>query len=276
MKNFSWLFVIVLALSVSKVSAQTVATIGLGDINYKVDSDAANSRNGDATRASFARQLSLLLLDTRKFKLLDSYQLKQKLAEHELTPADYYQGDLDSAAYEMTGLDYILTGSITEFGIFERSTGPEGSEVGVAEADLRLIATSYGSEDASVTATAQLLPEAGSTETNKAEVLDQTLLQLGNDAIEQMMAVLFPLRVMKISEQGLVSLNYGQGLLAVGDTIQVFERASASNNGAVESGPPQGAVIATLEVVSTSTKFSTARILDGADRLERGLKAEIL
>lgn len=277
MKIFSCLSVIVFSLVLSTAAtAQTVATIGVGEINYKVSSDSANDRAGDATRAALARQIGLDLLDTRKFKLLSNYQLEQKLAEHDLTPADYYAGDLDPSAYELTGLDYILTGTITEFGLFERSTGPDGSEVGVAEADLRLIATSYGAENTSMTATAQNVPDDSASGYDKDEVLDQTLMLLSDDAVKQIMAELFPLRIMKISEQGVVTMNYGQGLLEVGDTLQVFERSSPDNNGAVESGPPQGAVIATLQVVATSTKFSTARILDGADRLELGLKAEVL
>lgn len=268
MKKFTYLAILVIASIGSNAIAQTISTIGIGDFEYLVESKAANDKTTLETLESVSVQIYKDLISTRKFKVLDKIQLTKQLSAENFSADGYYDGRYQGEKYHLTGLDYILTGKITEFGVFDKPSSPDNSKVALVEFDFRLISTSFGSKDISSTATAQL---AVTDDGDSESVLDQLIQNMSKEVLAKILSQEFPLRVMKVSKEGIITLNYGRGLLKPGDTVKVFAKQKKN-----KADPTNRRVVGTLQIVNTGPKFSTAQILDGSKKITRGLKAEIL
>lgn len=269
-----------LALSVALLAApniamaQKVSTIGLGDIRYDVK-NARSNRQPENVISSVNSGLKSALLNTRKFTVLDYAQLTQRLNKQNLRLENYYSKAYQGTEYSQAGLDYILTATINEFGSFQQKRGQSESIVGLVEIDFRLIGVAHLTQDidSSVSAQSSAIVEIGNSQLSD-QVLDQAIAKSVDQLVDKVTVSLFPIRVMQISEEGVITLNYGKGLFNSGDTVVVFEK----DKDVVldKSGQVTGSSVATLQIISSEKKFATAQVLDGYDRLELGQKGHLL
>jgi len=104
--------------------------------------------------------------------------------------------------------------------------------------------------------------------------MEQAIQQSVSQLVDQVISTLHPIRIMRIDDDSVITLNYGQGILESGDTILVYPKEQDIELDA--SGEPVGEAIATLQVITTQKKFASAQALDGFDRLEKGQKGQLV
>jgi len=113
-----------------------------------------------------------------------------------------------------------------------------------------------------------------SGETSAQEVLDAAIQRAVYQLVDQVISSLFPIRVMKIDDNGMVTLNYGAGWLEAGDTIFVYP---ADAEVVIDkSGNSIGDAVATLKVFTSDRKFAVAQAVNGYEGLEKGQKGKLL
>jgi len=261
--------------AISTTSAQTIASVGVGEFELDVDSEQLGSRSATDVLETLSGNLDNTLAGTRKFRVFDTNALNQELAKHNLNAQGYYDGSYRGEKYDLSGLDYIVTGTITELGLFDRNSDSSDQKVALVDIDFRLIGTSFNTEGFSDSTSVQLNVDSDSGQSEIA-TMNKAIQLASNEITKKVMGQLFPIRVMRISEQGEVILNYGQGFLSAGDTVQVYSGNSSASNGASEPGPASGNVVATLQIISSGAKFSSAQVLDGSDKIANGMKAVAL
>lgn len=275
MKKYVGLFVFAAASFCCATSyAQQVGTIGVGDITYSAKAkpellpaeNVLSALNGGVNSA---------LVDTRKFTVLDYAELKKRIEQQERTLEGYYTKQYTGTAVNQRGLDYILKADVTEFGLFKQKRGNSEDTVGLIEIDFDVIGVADVTDDFSSSVSAQYTSRiiASDAETNQ-DVINRAIQQGVDQVVDQVISTLFPIRVMKIADNGAITLNYGDGLLEAGDTVLVYpEDADIVVD---KSGEVVGDAIATLQIITTERKFSLAQALTGEEVLEKGQKGHLV
>ncbi len=276
-KTRRWVLGVILSFTVPfnvTVFAQTVGTIGVGDINYAGPEQQLRSQENIISAVS--DKFNSALLDTRKFTVLDYGQLEKRLLTQGLNLQGFYNKSYKGTELLQAGLDYILTADLVEFGLFEQVRGRSKSVVGLVDIDFKLLGVADETDGFESSVSAQARVKLAKDEAvDKDGVLDQAIDQAVDQLVDKVISTLHPIRVMKINEDnGVITLNYGRGLLQSGDTILVYPAEQKIERDA--SGEPVGESIATLQVINSEKKFATAQALDGFDRLEKGQKGQLL
>ena len=239
--------------------AQIIATIGFGDIVGKTSST-------DSVSGALSDELYTALASTRKFRVLQKAEVEKKLARRNLDLNGFYSKNYTSTALEQTGLDYILKADISNYGIVTVPIDNLGQRVAKVEVEYILLGVADSTDDFAFKAVVEKpLSQLGSDST---QALAAGLEQVVEVLVRQVTAELLPIRLMKIDEDGLVTLNYGSALLNVGDAITVYadDQILATD----ESGSPTGVSLGRLRIIEANTKFSTGQIVDGFTKIEKG------
>jgi len=254
--------------------AQTVGTIGVGDINYEVSGQKHNRRPENIINA-INSGLNDELIRTRKFTVLDYAQLTQRLSKQSLLLDNYYTKKYSGTEYSQAGLDYILTATITEFGTFRKKSGRSDTMVGLIDMDFKLIGVADLTDDFESSISAQTTASVTIGDDQAVDdLLDKVIAKSVDQLVDKVITNLFPIRVMKISDEGQVTLNYGAGLFSAGDTVLVFEKGEDVVLG--ENGEAIGNSVATLQILSVEKKFASAQALDGFKNLELGQQGHLV
>ncbi|RBP53355.1 hypothetical protein [Arenicella xantha] len=282
-KYFFWLVVRLLCavsiglVGVAPVMAQTVGAIGVGDVGFAptVDVDAQAEQN---VVAAITSRLNEALTKTRKFNVLPYSELTQKLQKQGLSLDGFYNKTYAGSDFHQAGLDYILTTKVTEFGLFKKSATDPENAIGLIDLEFTLHGVADRAVDFSSSISSQVSKRTASASDGSASnILDQAIQKGVDDLVAKMVAAVFPLSVIRIDELGNIMLNYGDGLLAQGDTVLVYPSGKAVPMDAIKNDDNTGASpIATLQIMSTDTRFSIAQALNGTDQLVRGQKGKLL
>ncbi len=254
--------------------SQQVGTIGVGDISYSADAkpDLLPVEN---VLSALNEGINSALIETRKFTVLDYAQLKSRIEQQERTLEGYYAKQYTGIAVNQRGLDYILKAEVTEFGLFKQKRGNSEDTVGLIEIDFDVIGVADVTDDFSSSVSAQYSTRITASDAEAdQDVVDRAIQQGVDQVVDQVISTLFPIRVMKIADTGAITLNYGEGLLDVGDTVLVYPKDT--DIVVDKSGEAVGDAIATLQIVSTEPKFSVAQALNGEDVLEKGQKGHLV
>ena len=265
---------VAMVLSPSYVVAQQVATIGIGDITYSAQNRSAE-RSSDYVLKALNTGINRELLSTRKFSVLEYPQLTNRLSQQGRTLDGYYAKKYTGNAVNQVGLDYILKADVTEFGLYKQGNAGVEKSIGSLELDFELVAVGDATSDFNSSLSAQhsvtLQVDAG---VSNQEVLDHAIARAVDQLVDQVVATLFPIRIMRIDEAGTVTLNYGAGLLEQGDTVFIYP--ADADIEIDKSGKPADGAVATLQVTSSERKFATAQALSGFQDLEKGQKGKLL
>jgi len=163
-------FGLFLALGLSNVTfAQTVATIGIGDISYASSAKNTSGRSAENIVSALSSGINAALLKTRKFSVLDYAQLTQRLNEQDLSLNDYYNKTAELGNFQQAGLDYILTASVNETGLFKQKRGSSVNAIGLVDVDFKLIGAADVTSDitSSLSAQSDIRISAGDTESER-------------------------------------------------------------------------------------------------------------
>lgn len=268
-------FVLILGLvPLGSVMAQTVGSIGIGDITIDASVDEPLKSRADTIEA-IESGLNNALIKTRKFTVLNHDQLTDRLRKQGRSLASYYDKSYSGTEYSQAGLDYILTANVTELGVFTKKRSKSENVIGLLDIDFRLIGVADVTSDISSGVSAQVSKRVVTGDENQVdEVLDEVVAQAVNQLVDQVIAGLFPVRVMQIADNGEIKLNYGAGLLSPGDTVLVFPKGQ--DVVVDESGEVIAESIATLQIVSVEKKFAAAQALTGFSNIEKGQQGHVL
>ena len=112
MKKAICLFVVGVVLTVSsQVWAQEdrqKMVVGIGDVQYK----AAGRSQSDA----FGDMLLTALVRTRKFKIIERARMEEIMKEQGMSMFGVASGGYSGGGLNIRGVDYVITGAITEYG----------------------------------------------------------------------------------------------------------------------------------------------------------------
>lgn len=241
--------------------AQLVGTIGVGDLRYVASS--RSDANNQSLIGTVTGRIEETLTKTRKFSLLDLDQLEQRFSSQGLNLSGFYRKDYDSSELKQIGLDYILTAGVSVAGKPTLKNGKQSGLLGL-KIDAKLFGVGHATEDISFTVSSGL---TNSDLNGNDAVINRAVDKL----VAQIIAELHPIRVIGIDEEGLLTLNYGEGWLSAGDTVLVYPTEQSEGEQAqINATPIAKLPIATLKVSSNLKKFATAKALTGFDALELG------
>jgi hypothetical protein len=275
MKKISLMTCLAALLSLAApVSSQTVGTISVGDISYVAEKSV--HRDSDSLVSSITSGLNSALTESRKFNVLTYAELQKRLSDQGRSLEGYYKSAYISDSFDQAGLDYIVTADITGFSVSKQKRSNIETAAAVLDLNFKLYGVADITEDSTGAVSAKVTTQISSASGNDGvqAVIDASVKKAVDQLVNQMLSGLFPIRVMKISEEGAITLNYGKGLLAPGDTVKVYPKGIDIELDA--SGGPIGETIATLKIISSEKQFSIAQILDGKEFLEKGQQGVLL
>ena len=288
----------VLALSIGlAAAAQDTAPerirIGVGNIEYRApDSDqnkiySAFGRGVREDTRAFIDMLTTALVKTQKFDVIERDRMEDILKEQAMggfgITSDGYS-DLNLA-----GLDYVVIGAITQYGVTEEgaSFGGFGAAKKMANmaVDVRILDVENGTAALAETVTVQADgSRAFAVEGLGARVKDDNSQLLGTvmrlaarDITFAAVSSIYPIRVATKTASGEVILNYGDGLLQDGDTLHIFSEGESFTDPATgEVLGSEEQLVARISITSAENRFSKARILSEHAPVEAGMIAKIV
>ena len=257
----------------TQAEAQTIGTISVADVVYSTDNN--EFRSGDDLVSSITSGLNTALTKSRKFNVLSYAELQKRLDDQGRTLKGYYDNAYANDSYDQTGLDYIVTVDIVDFDVLKQKRGNSETAVSVVDLNFKLYGVADITEDHIDSVSVQVATKVRTNNEGQLQaVIDSSVKKAVDQLVDKMISGLFPIRVMKISEEGAITLNYGEGLLAPGDTIMIYPKGVDIKLD--ETGEPIGEAIATLQVISAERKFSIAQPLDGQELLQKGQQGVLL
>jgi len=264
-------------------------TIGIGEIKLSTSGNNRHARAGrrdaDETMA-FQDMLATALIKTRKFNVIERAQLGQLLNEQALsTHAGIVEGGAEMG--KISGVDYLIFGSITELGVSEQAMGFRGA-FGAAKktarmaVDLRIVESESGM--AILAESVEVEAKMGNTIAVKgfshgqqeSDPLGDVMRQAANAAVQLIVSSIYPIKVIAVQKSGTIVLNYGNALLKVGDVLDVFIVGEAFVD--PDTGEELGAEeekVGQIQVTSTHAKFSKSTLVEGSGYLSAIVKGSI-
>ena len=268
---FTALDVLILALLTNLALAQTafaqqIGTIGIGDIT--VSAAQNESLTKQTILAAYENRINSALVDTRKFTVLNHQALEARLANQGLTLDGYYDGEYrKNGIFDQFGLDYIFKLDISKFSLTSAKQG--NAKSATVNLEYQMFGVADLTQDFQASISIQVAAETGAESTQ--QLFDRALEKSVVRLTQHLTTTLFPIRVVKRSEDLEFTLNYGKGYLEVGDSLSVYADDTAIALGS--SGEPIGTPIAVLKIISVDQKFALARAINGENVVEKGLPA---
>ncbi|WP_353409081.1 hypothetical protein [Arenicella sp. 4NH20-0111] len=257
----------------SSLYAQTVGTIGVADITYKASEQKLwNDAN---VVKEVAASLNSELVQTRKFTVLDLPQVERRLSTQGLTLAGFYAKEYKSTELLQAGLDYILTVDITDFSFASNGSSDNVKAKGIVSMDFRLLGVADVTADFESQVMAQTsLTLPANSKFDSTNLMRQAVKQASEELVDQVVTTLHPVRIMQINDEGLITLNYGNGFLEADDVVLVYgadQQISLDENGRIVGEP-----VGRIKVTSARRKFSSAQAIDGFTSLEKGQAGQVV
>ncbi len=243
--------------------------IGVGDI--VVLEDVPGQAGID-----FAAMLTTSLVKTRKFNVIERARLKEIFKEQGIsTLAGMVDGGVKLGG--ISGVGYLVYGSITQFGKSSEGVALQGLSIGGGSVtmgvDIKLVDAQTGrtlvAEMVTHTAgSSQNISIAGlsSQSDSSSSTAGDLMRATATDVANLISTSIFPMKVVVVQKDGTVILNYGDGALEKGMVLEVYEVGEGFAD--PDTGEVLGAeetLVASIEVTQTTTKFSKAVALEGSD-----------
>ena len=221
---------------------------------------------------------------------------------------DVIEQNRSDEVFATQGLDYLLTGSITEYGIFEENFSMDGtfqenplfadifekhpivagfstdSMTAKMAVDLRVVRVQ---DDSIVIAeTVQTEVSEGTAlnikgfiagaQTGSSSLLNKVMRQAAQQVTNLIVTTIYPIKVIAHGKHETVMLNYGNGVLQPGFLLEVFQQGESFVD------PDTGEVlgqeeerIGKVSVMKVLPKFAEAKILKGSGSIELGMIARL-
>lgn len=275
MKQLSLITCLVAFLTINApVYSQTVGSISVGDVRYAADKNV--HRSSDSLIASITSGLNAALIKSRKFNVLTYEELQKRLQDQGRSLEGYYKSAYVNDSFDQAGLDYIFTADINDFTVSKQKSGDSETAEALLDLSFKLYGVADITEDGKGAVSAKVSTQIRAANNNDElqAVIDASIKKAVDQLVNKMLSGLFPVRVMQISDEGFITLNYGKGLLVPGDLVKVYPKGVDIELDT--AGKPLGETIATLKIMSSEKKFSVAQVVDGKELLEKGQQGVLI
>jgi curli biogenesis system outer membrane secretion channel CsgG len=231
--------------------------------------------------ASFQTMIETQLVKTNKFKIIERSRLDQILGEKGLSMAGITEGTGKISG--VSGVDYLIYGSITKLGKDRQGVQVGGFGMGSSKIamamDLRVVNASTGEmlyadtvEETVDGANALSLPSLRGfggfqTQQQQADPLADVERLTAKAITDRIVTAIYPIKVIAITPDGIVVVNYGDSVLTVGDQLKIFEVGESFTD--PDTGQVLGAEekqVGLLKVVETESRFSKAEVVQGTPK----------
>ena len=273
-------------------TAQGRAVIGIGSIEYRAMGAAdqyqfydptGDNRSGDT--GAFVDMLATALVKTNKFNVVERDRVDAIVGEQSGIAAGSSQANFDFQGADR--IDYILLGAITEYGVKDQAAGigvvSTSSRIARMAVDIRILDVESGSVMAAETISSEIRASGGITTgalpglgalggvvgsgvtsgsaASEGEIMGQVMRQTARGVVNLIVSKVFPIRVVAVNN-GIAMLNYGDGLLSVGDYLVLFELGEEFVD------PDTGEVLGSDEV-----EVGAIRVTETNDRFSKAVSA---
>jgi hypothetical protein len=254
--------------------AQQIGTIGLGDITYGVANGANEGKNVlDALNSDIYDALT----KTRKFGVLDYSQVVARLKKQNRTLRGYYSKEYSGNAVWQEGLDFILKAKVSQFKLAKRQQENREIGIGKIKIDFQLYGVADVTYDLTSSVSTQFVMPFNSGDKNASKMLlNKTIQKAVDHLVDDIISSLFTIQIVKITDEGVITLNYGNGLLEVGDSVIIYPLETDTIID--EAGEAIDGAVATIKVTSTALKLSLAQMPEVPEDLvlEKGQKGRLV
>lgn len=273
----------ILALCASSAFAQK-ATIAVGSIEFRAMDTSENKQyraygmdeQREDTRA-FGDMLTTALVKTNKFNVIERDRMAEILQEQGLSLEGIAAGGFEGGGMNLQGVDYVLTGAITEYGTQAKASTfggfSGGSETARMAVDVRVLEVATGAIGYADTVAAEAsmggafqvegVLSAGGADSSGA--MGEVMRLSAQNVTNAVVTSIYPIKVVRVQANGEVMLNYGEGLLAGGEVLDVFTQGEAFID--PDTGEELGReeeLIGKLSVTSVQSRFSKANVIQGS------------
>ncbi|MCY4513881.1 MAG: hypothetical protein OXC69_01900 [Candidatus Tectomicrobia bacterium] len=219
--------------------------------------------------ANFQTMLETQLTKINRFRIMERNRVDQVLGEQALQESF----SNNNTIMNVSGVDYIVYGSITKFGSTtkvvatgsirtERASTTFGIDIKVVDARTGEIRIAEAVEETVVTGKG--IATRGMTHVDTAS---DPLADVQRAAARKTAALItgsiFPIRVVAI-DGGSIYLNFGDAMLQTGDVLDIVREGKAFVD--PDTGRSLGSTrrkVANIKVVDTTSEFSTAELVSG-------------
>ena len=270
---------ILLATAFAAAAFGQKATIGVGGVEYRAMDSESNKRlraygrePREDTRA-FVDMITTALVKTNKFDVVERDRLGEIAQEQGIQTMN--EGGFPTGV-SVEGVDYILLGAITEYGTKEQAAqfGKFGgaSETARMAVDVRVIDAHTGSIGFAETISKEVRTGgafaiegvASGGESDSSAALGEVMRVTARGVTALVVSNIFPIKVVRVQDNGEVMLNYGEALLGEDDVLDVFSQGEAFID--PDTGEELGreeTLVGKLRVTSVQSRFSKAAVIEG-------------
>lgn len=271
--------------------AQGKATIGIDQIEFRGMDSTENKVLGiQGDTAGFVDMVATALVKTGKFDVVERDRVDTIVAEQAGIARGSSQPNFNFRGAD--AVDYVLTGSITEYGIKEQGVdmGRFGgtsmsSQTARMAVDIRVLDVSTGQIGFAETVSAEVSSSGGlgvggfssAQATSEGEFLGQVMRKTAQGVVNLMVSNIFPVTIIQVGPDGTAYLNYGDSVLAVGDMLNIYERSGPDlvdpATGLSLGGPER--LVGSIQVTDTNPNYSMGVPVTEGLALSAGMTAKI-
>jgi hypothetical protein len=198
-------------------------------------------------------------------------------------------GGFEGDGFNLKGVDYIVTGAITEYGETSKSMKVSGfssnKSVASMAVDIRVLDVANGSIGFADTVRAEakggnslnVSGFASGGDNSSGALLGKVMRDTSINVTNLIVSTIYPIKIVAITKKGDIMLNYGNGLLQKGDHLNIFSLGESFVD--PDTGEELGSeeeLIGEVAVFSAQAKFSKAKVIEGAGSLEKGMIARVV
>ncbi|MEW5250246.1 CsgG/HfaB family protein [Microbulbifer discodermiae] len=270
-------------------------TIAIGDIEYRAKDSSENKMyraygkgSREDTRA-FVDMLTTALVKTRKFDVIERDRMAEILKEQGLSMEGVVNGGYEGNSFNLKGVDYILTGAVTEYGETAKAMKVAGFATGKRIAsmavDVRVLDVANGSIGFAETVRAESTGSnslnvtgfASGGDNSSGALLGKVMRETATNITNLIVSTIYPIKVVAVTKNGDVMLNYGDGYLQDGYQLEIYNQGESFID--PDTGEELGSeeiLVGKVSVFSAQAKYSKARITEKTGDIEKGMIARVV
>lgn len=297
MKNFTLFIACLAVLTIFNAPAfADKVKISIGNIEYRAKDSSENKRYsayGKGTREdtrAFVDMLTTALVKTRKFEVIERDRMAEILKEQGLSMEGIAKGGYQGDNFNLSGVDYIITGAITEYGETEKKMAVVGfstsKRVASMAVDIRILDVQSGSIAIAETVRAEKKGSnslnvqgfASGGDNSSGGLIGAVMRETSTNVANLIVSSIYPVKVVAITKGGSeVMLNYGSGFLKEGNILEIFSQGEVFVD--PDTGEKLGSeeeLIGKIAVYNTQAKFSKAKVTEGKGSIKKGMIARVV
>ena len=291
MKKLFFVFLVSIFCCIPFVFAEESATtsktpkgkfkIGIGQIEFRAEMNESDKNRhayglrtpADNTKA-FVDMLTTAIAKTRKFDLIERDRMADILKEQGLGESELIEEESAQKLGTMQGIDYIILGSITKYGMQSKGLGGKGfgmaSSKAIMSVDIRIIDAATGSIRIAETVSENKKASKGiavkgfdAGEKND-NVLSEVMRKCANTISNLIVSTIYPVKIISVGKTGTIMLNYGKGYLGTGMVLEVFSQGETVVD--PDTGETLGCeeeTMGRIKITNVQAKFSKAKVITG-------------